>query len=90
VDASHLYWGNQGTVTIPGTIVEANLDGTGAKTIASGKGSPHGVAVDASHLYWANAITSTKGTILEANLDGTGAKVIASRQNGPTGVAVGP
>jgi hypothetical protein len=70
--------------------VEANLNGTGAKTIASGKGSPYGVAVNASHLYWANQITSTNGTIHEANLDGTSAKVIASRQNGPSGVAVGP
>ena len=90
VDASHLYWGNHGTVQTPGTIVEANLDGTGAKTIASHKGSPWGVAVNASHLYWANHITSPVGTINEANLDGTGAKVIASRQNGPSGVAVGP
>ena len=86
VNASHLYWANFNA----GTIVEANLDGTGAKTIASHKGSPYGIAVNASHLYWANHITSPVGTINEANLDGTGAKVIASRQNGPSGVAVGP
>jgi hypothetical protein len=90
VDASHLYWANQGTVTNPGTIVEASLNGTGAKTIATGKGSPYGVAVDASNLYWANEITSPVGTINEANLDGTSAKVIASSQNGPSGIAVGP
>jgi hypothetical protein len=43
VDASHLYWANYRG----GTIVEANLDGTGATTIATGQNGPEGVAVSA-------------------------------------------
>ena len=39
--ASHLYWTNFGA----GTIMEASLDGTGAKAIASGQGRAVGVAV---------------------------------------------
>ena len=38
---SHLYWANNQA----GTIVEANLNGTSAHVIASGQGSPYGVAV---------------------------------------------
>jgi len=44
VDASHLYWANAITST-KGTILEANLDGTGAKVIASRQNGPTGVAV---------------------------------------------
>ena len=71
IPTSHLYWANNQA----GTIVEANLNGTSAHTIASGQAQPFGVAVNASHLYWANF---NAGTIVEANLDGTGAKTIAS------------
>ena len=71
IPVSHLYWANNQA----GTIVEANLNGTSAHTIASRQNGPSGVAVDASNLYWAN---EAAGTIVEANLDGTGAKVIAS------------
>jgi sugar lactone lactonase YvrE len=78
---AHLYWAN-----VDGTIVEANLDGTGAKTVANGQSAPNGVAVSGSHLYWASPGT---GTIVEANLDGTGAKTIAEGQSYPYGVAVG-
>ena len=39
--ASHLYWANNQA----GTIVEAGLGGTSAHVIASGQGSPSGVAV---------------------------------------------
>ena len=41
---SHLYWANQITSPV-GTINEANLDGTGAKVIASRQNGPSGVAV---------------------------------------------
>jgi len=38
---SHLYWADVNA----GTIVEADLDGTGAQVIASGQGGPAEVAV---------------------------------------------
>ena len=51
--AAHLYWAN----FTNGTIVEANLNGTHAKTIAKGQHYPMGAAVGGSHLYWANGGT---------------------------------
>jgi hypothetical protein len=41
----HLYWTNVGTGATNGTIVEANLNGTGAKTIATAQNGASGVAV---------------------------------------------
>jgi YVTN family beta-propeller protein len=76
--ARHLYWANLNA----GTIVEANPDGSGAQTIATGQNEPTGVAVSSSHLYWAN---QTAGTIVEANLDGTSPQTIATGQNEPWG-----
>jgi hypothetical protein len=43
---AHLYWSNWGS----GTVIEANLNGTGAKTIAKGQNHPIGLAVSSSHL----------------------------------------
>jgi hypothetical protein len=87
VGAGHLYWSGF-TTQFTGKIVEANLDGTGGKTIAT---VPHGtllgVAVGADHLYWSDG---SQFKIVEANLNGTGAKTIATGQEGPTGLAVGP
>jgi sugar lactone lactonase YvrE len=76
-----LYWSNLDA----GTIVEANPDGTGPQTIATGQHGPVGVAVSATHLYWADNGT---GTIVQANLDGSNPQTIATGQNGPFGVAV--
>jgi len=87
VDSSHLYWADAGpTETVPGTIMKANLDGTGATAIASDPNHPAWVAVDSSNIYWSNLA----GTIMEANLDGTGATAIATDPVFPQGVAVGP
>jgi hypothetical protein len=92
VGGLHLYWADYGRPTGPrpghfqaGTIVEANLNGTDARTIATGQHNPWGVAVGVGHLYWSD---DHAGTITEANLDGTDAKTIATGQSLPTGVAV--
>ena len=91
VSSSHLYWANSGATGHPGTIREANLNGTGAKTIAQGQVDPIGVAVGSSHLYWSTEANDA-GTIVEANLNGTGAKTIYKAQYpgpyGAYGVAV--
>jgi hypothetical protein len=89
--AAHLYWTNYDG----SKVVEADLNGTHAKTIASDKPySPAGIAVGDGHLYWVNVATgeSSKATIVEADLNGTHAKTIARFQytltNGAVTVAV--
>jgi len=85
--AARLYWANFSS----GTIVEASLNGTHAKTIANGQHYPNAVAAGGSHLYWANGGTHPfrSGTIVEASLNGTHAKTIATGQHDPVGIAVG-
>ena len=46
----HLYWANADA----GTIVKANLDGSGPQIIVTGQSTPVGVAVGGSHVYWAD------------------------------------
>lgn len=84
VAGHHLYWSEQGR----GKIIEANLDGTHAKTIAKHQSNPVGVAVGGGHLYWTTLGDRQPGTIVEANLDGTGAKTIVTGAE-PSSVAVG-
>lgn len=83
VDASHLYWADQGS----NLLGRANLDGTGVqRTFVGGLQDPCGVAVDSTHIYWADL---TAGTIGRAKLDGS--EVEPEFVNGadlPCGVAV--
>jgi hypothetical protein len=80
----HIYW------AAAGTIMEANLDGTGVTTLVTGQNEPDGVAVDSSHIYWADLGSHT---IMEANLDGTGVTTLVTLVSStnfsqPHGVAV--
>lgn len=68
-----------------GTIVEANLDGTHAKTIVKRQYEPTGVAVAGGHLYWINLELN----LMEANPDGTHAKKINSQGGFAGGLAAG-
>ena len=81
----HLYLGDQGGGVATGTIMKANLDGSGMTTLVSGRLTPIGVAVDSSHVYWAES-----GAIMEANLDGTNPRplVILGSAANPGWVAV--
>lgn len=81
--ADRLYWTDR--VGGIGTIMVANLDGSGVTTLVTGQNSPEGVAVGNDHIYWSNA---PDGTIMEANLDGADAHEIVSGQALPFGVAV--
>jgi hypothetical protein len=84
VDATHVYWADNGT----GTIGRANLDGSSPdQNFITGASAPSGVAVDSGHIYWANGIAA--GTIGRANLDGTGVnQSFITGANAPDGVAV--
>src|SRR5579859_45155 len=81
----HLYCANFGAFPNTGTIQEANPDGTGVTTVATGQNGPYGVAVGASQIYWADR---NNGTIMAANLDGTGVTTLVTGQSFPVGVAV--
>ena len=65
-----------------GTINSANLNGTGAKELASILAAvPMGIAVDGSRskLYW----TNSRGRVQSANLDGSGIKNVVSGLGSP-------
>jgi hypothetical protein len=82
--SAHIYWSDY----IDGTILEANLDGTGVQTLDPSQASQYGVpgvAVDGSHIYWTSF---GSGTVMEANLDGSNSHTLVTGQNGPYGVAV--
>ena len=87
VDASSgkVYW-TEKTGGSSGTINSANLDGTGATTLASILSVPMGIAVDATgnNLYWTNA----RGRIQRANLDGSGIQNVVQDLSGPTDIVV--
>ena len=79
VPGAGLYWADY----FGSAIKAANLDGTGARTLVSGAGSPLGVAVDATHVYWAGA-----GAIKESSLDGSNVTTLVSGTDSLYGVAV--
>jgi hypothetical protein len=79
----HIYWSDY----IDGTVLEANLDGTGVQTLDPSQASQYGVpgvAGDSSHIYWTSF---GSGTVMEANLDGSDPQTLVTGQNGPYGVA---
>ena len=87
VDASSgkVYW-TEKTGASSGTINSANLDGTGATTLASILSVPMGIAVDATgnNLYWTNA----RGRIQSANLDGSSIQNVLQDLSDPTDIVV--
>ena len=53
VDGGHIYWTeNQNANGTANRIRRANLDGSGAETILSGRNQPLGIAVAGGHIYW--------------------------------------
>jgi hypothetical protein len=57
VDATSVYWANNGD----GTLMKVAVGGGKAVAIASGQSGPTGVAVDAAYVYWTN---KTGGTVM--------------------------
>ena len=70
------------------SIVQSNLDGSGAVTFATtGKTRIHGFAIDSDNnkLYWADR---DLGEIRRANLDGTNAETFLSGLKSPRGLFI--
>lgn len=80
---AYVYW----TDGAAGTIVRANLDGSGVDAnFISRAGSPRGIAVDEDHVYWAD---SAAGRIGRADLDGSDVdRNFITGASSPAGLAV--
>ena len=80
IGGGKVYW-TEMTGGSGGTINSANLDGTGAKQLASILAVPMGIAVDSarSKLYWSNS----RGRIQSANLDGSGIRNVVDGLGSP-------
>ena len=80
IGGGKVYW-TEMTGESGGTVNSANLNGTGAKQLASILAAPSGIAVDGarSKLYWGNA----RGRIQSANLDGSKIQNVVSGLGSP-------
>ncbi|MEO5727437.1 MAG: hypothetical protein ABI134_10590 [Byssovorax sp.] len=86
VDATHVYWTEQGSSPGVGKVMRASkVDGSEGVTIASNQAGPQGLAIDATSVYWAN---KEDGTIHKAPLAGGADVVLASGQLTPANVVV--
>ena len=99
IGGGKVYWTEQ-TGDSGGTVNAANLNGSGARQLASILAMPTGIAVDGSRskLYWGNA----RGRIQSANLDGSkiqnvvdglgspGDMVISNSLKAPAGTTTAP
>ena len=72
MDATHVYWTNQGTAPnyTDGTVMKVLLGGGTPTTLASGQFNPSGIAVDATTVYWTNNYMSTAGAVMKVPLGG--------------------
>jgi Domain of unknown function (DUF5050) len=85
VDATTVYWTEQGSAPASGKVMKVQKDGTGTTTLAMGQQDPQGMAIDATAVYWAN---KTDGTICKVPLAGGTVTVLAKDQMDPENVAV--
>ena len=85
VGGGKIYW-TATTGASAGTVNSANLDGTGATTLATLRTVPIGIAVDTagSKLYWTNA----RGRIQSANLNGSSIRNLVQGLSDPTDIVV--
>jgi hypothetical protein len=87
VDATNVYWTNEGD----GTVMKKPLAGGNATMVASGQNEPRAIAVDATSAYWVNAGsggTNQDGAVMKAPLGGGTAIVLAPNQSFPYSIAV--
>ncbi len=99
VDATSVYWCDQGTCpsdggACNGAVMKVPLGGGAAVPLASVL-RPDGIAVDSTNIYWTDQgstvepyADSTAGTVMQMPLNGSSAVTLASGQNWPSAIAV--
>jgi hypothetical protein len=86
-----LYWADDGPgAADQGVIMRANLDGTGAKPIATGQAYPTNVIAYAGRLYWTNlGLAKADGSVMTCAPSNCVSPIaIATEQHGPFGLGV--
>jgi hypothetical protein len=90
-DKMHVYFTNNGTSPdySDGAVIQANLDGTGYKTLAPARSYPRGIVADATDVYWVDYALGTPGagSVNRVPIGGGTVTVLASAQWGPVGLA---
>ncbi|WP_437275763.1 hypothetical protein WME90_31545 [Sorangium sp. So ce375] len=86
VDATHVFWANQGVSGMnDGQVVRARIGGQEAPVvIAAGQSDPFGVALDDEFVYWTNR--ERGGSVVRArkDSDGNGQLTVISNRGGTT------
>jgi hypothetical protein len=85
VDATKLFWSNQGSGGTKGSINALPLGGGAAAPIAPDQSTPGDIVLDDSSVYWSNY--SGGGAILKIGKNGQGFQSLTSN-SGPWGIAV--
>jgi hypothetical protein len=92
VDATNVYWTDQGTSPTTGRVMKTPILGGPLTALASGQLLPQSIAVDGTNVYWVNMGTSpgfNDGSVMKVPISGAGMPTtLASGQKGLLGIAV--
>ena len=83
VSGGKLYW-----TEMAGRIRSANLDGSNVQDIATGLGTPMGLAVFDGTVYWTEMTGENQGKIQRVKLDGTNTEMLLKLKSIPRGIAL--
>ena len=85
ISEGKIYW-----TEASGRIRRANLDGSDVEDVATGLGTPMGLAVFDGTVYWTEMTGENQGEIQRVNLDGTNTEMLLTLTSIPRGIALDP
>ncbi len=85
ISEGKIYW-----TEASGRIRRANLDGSDVEDVATGLGTPMGMAVFDGTVYWTEMTGKNQGEIQRVNLDGTNTEMLLKLKSIPRGIALDP
>lgn len=89
VNATHVYWVNQGLGGQPGAVMRATLDGKVREIVVPNQSGALSIALDANNVYWTNQWeNAVRQAPLDGITDGGAPLTIASNQTTVSGIAV--